>query len=135
MVHSFPLRAFLLIRPSPKQLNLCINRGILAVVLAEEERYRMKVRYYVDADTSEPHIYGHNVHETEVQQVLRRPGEDRPGAGGARVAIGKTQAGRYVRVIYVADPEPNSVFVITAFELTGTPLIAYRRRRRRQGKR
>ncbi len=38
------------------------------------------------------------------------------------------QAGRYLRVIYV--PEPESLFVITAYELTGKPLIAYRRRRK-----
>jgi hypothetical protein len=36
-----------------------------------------------------------------------------------------------LRVIYVPDPEPDSVFVITAYELTGKPLVAYRRRRRR----
>ena len=27
---------------------------------------------------------------------------------------------------YVSDPEPNSVFVITAYELTGKPLMTYR---------
>jgi hypothetical protein len=26
-----------------------------------------------------------------------------------------------LRVIYVPDPEPNSMFVITAYELTGKP--------------
>jgi len=51
------------------------------------------------------------------------------------VAIGKTRGGRFLRVIYVPHPEFNSVFVITAYELTGKPLIAYRRRRRREGKR
>jgi hypothetical protein len=63
---------------------------------------------------------------------LRRPGEDRPGREGARVAIGQTHAGRYLRVIYVPDPEPDSVFVITAYELKGKPLTAYRRRKRRK---
>jgi hypothetical protein len=80
-------------------------------------------------------MYNHDVRESEVEAVLRRPGEDRPGLDGARVAVGQTQAGRYLRVIYVADPEPESLFVITAFELTGKPLVAYRRRRRRKGKR
>ncbi|MBW2331219.1 MAG: hypothetical protein JRF30_09930 [Deltaproteobacteria bacterium] len=51
--------------------------------------------------------------EEEVEDVLRRPGEDRPGQEGSRVAIGQTSAGRYLRVVYVPDPEPNSVFVIT----------------------
>ncbi len=58
--------------------------------------------------------------------------EDRPGQEGARIAIGRTAAGRYLRVVYVPDPEPNSLFVITAYELRGKPLTAYRRRRRRK---
>jgi hypothetical protein len=68
----------------------------------------------------------------EVEEVLVSPGEDRPGREGSRVAIGKTSAGRYLRVIYVPDPAPNSVFVVTAYELAGKPLVAYRRRRRRK---
>jgi hypothetical protein len=53
----------------------------------------------------------------------------------SRVAIGKTRAGRYLRVIYVPDPEPESIFVITAYELRGKPLFACRRRLRKKGKR
>ncbi len=94
----------------------------------------MKVRYYIDAETQLPHIYRHNVNETEIEEVLFSPGEDRPGREGSRVVIGRTSGGRYLRVIYVLDPEPNSVFVITAYELQGKPLIAYRRRRRRKQK-
>jgi hypothetical protein len=38
-------------------------------------------------------------------------------------------------VIYVLDPEPDSVFVITAYELVGKPLKAYQLRgRRKRGK-
>ena len=70
--------------------------------------------------------------EHEVEEVLLRTGEDRPGEGGSRVALGQTSAGRYLRVIYVPDPEPDSVFVITAYELGGKSLKAYRRRRRRK---
>jgi hypothetical protein len=32
------------------------------------------------------------------------------------------------RVIYVPDPKPGGLFVITAYELDGKPLKAYRRR-------
>ena len=92
----------------------------------------MKIRYYIDPRTEQPHIYGHGVVESEVEEVLARPGEDRPGAEGSRIAIGQTSAGRFLRVIYVPDPEPDSVFVITAFDLSGKPLLAYRRRRRRK---
>ena len=94
----------------------------------------MNIRYYIDPETGLPHIYGHDVGETEVEEVLSKAGEDRPGREGSRITIGKTSAGRYLRVIYVPDPEPNSVFVITAYELRGKPLIAYRRRRRRKKK-
>lgn len=92
----------------------------------------MNVRYYIDRETGLPHIYNHRVEEYEVEDVLLRPGEDRPGEGGARVALGQARTGRHLRVIYVPDPEPESVFVITAYELTGKPLKAYRRRRRRK---
>lgn len=75
----------------------------------------MDVRFYVDPETDEPHILGHQVSKEEAVEVLGRPGEDRPGSKGSRVAIGQTHAGRYLRVIYVPDPEPGSVFVITAY--------------------
>ena len=94
----------------------------------------MNIRYYIDPETQLPHIYGHDVEEMEVEEVLANPGEDRPGREGSRIAIGKTSAGRYLRVIYVPDPTPNSVFVVTAYELAGKPLVAYRRRRRRKKK-
>lgn len=94
----------------------------------------MKIRFYIDLDTNEPHIYRHGVDEDEVEDILRKPGEDRPGREGSRVAIGQTRGGRYLRVIYVPDPDPNSVFVITAYELKGKPLTAYRRRKRRRKK-
>ena len=91
----------------------------------------MDIRFYIDLETDLPHIYGHGVHEHEVEDVLASPGEDRPGSDGSRVAIGQTSGGRFLRVIYVPDAEPDSVFVITAYELRGAPLAAYRRRRRR----
>lgn len=94
----------------------------------------MKIRFYLDPETGEPHIYGHGVTEKEVADVISRPREDRPGQEGSRVALGKTSAGRYLRVIYLPDPEPDTVFVITAYELRGKPLTAYRRRRRKKGK-
>jgi len=93
----------------------------------------VKIRYYIDPETGQPHIYKHNVTESEVEEVLARPGEDRAGRDGSRVATGRTRAGRLLRVIYVPDPEPKSVFVITAYELRGKPALAYRRRRRKLG--
>ncbi len=90
----------------------------------------MNIRFYNNPETGLPHIYDHDVNEDEVEDVLLNHGENRAGRGQSRVVIGQTQAGRYLRVVYVQDPQPNSVFVITAYELTGKPLKAYRRRRR-----
>jgi hypothetical protein len=95
----------------------------------------VEVRYFIDPDTGQPHVYNHGVREDEVEWVLEHPGEERQGLDGSRVLIGQTESGRYLRVVYVADPEPNSAFVITAYELNGKPLAAYRRRRRRRGRR
>ena len=92
----------------------------------------MRVRYYIDPETDAPHIYNHDVSEGEVEDVLRLPGEDRPGRDGSRVALGQTAGGRFLRVIYILDPEPDSVFVITAYNLSGKPLTAFLRRRRRK---
>ena len=36
----------------------------------------MEVRYHVDPETGQPHIYGHGVSEQEVEEVLRGRGED-----------------------------------------------------------
>ena len=92
----------------------------------------MNIRYYMNTETGQPHLCVHGVAEHEVEEVLARPGEDRPGREGTRVALGQTRAGRFLRVIYVPDTRPDSVFVITAYELTGKPLIAFRRRTRRR---
>jgi Domain of unknown function (DUF4258) len=91
----------------------------------------VELRFFIDPSTGQPHIYGHDVTEAEVEDVLSRPFEDRPGTEGARVALGQTEAGRYLKVIYVPDPEPNSLFVITAYELGPKALKALRRRRKK----
>ena len=90
------------------------------------------LRFYLDPATGQAHIWNHGVDEEGVGEVLRNPGEDRPGRDGAQVAIGQTAAGRYLKVVYVRDPMADRVFVITGFELRGKPLLAYRRRQRRK---
>lgn len=94
----------------------------------------MNIRFYLDADTDEPHIYGRGVTEAEVEQVLRGSGEDIPGTRNSRLKLGQTAAGRYLQVVYVPDEDPLSLFVVTAYELQGKAKQAYRRRRRRRGK-
>jgi hypothetical protein len=92
----------------------------------------MRLRFYIDPETGEPHIYKHRVSEAEVEQLLSHAGEDRSGREGSRVAVGRTLSGRLLRVIYVPDPQPDSYFVITGYELQGKAAMAYRRRGRRK---
>lgn len=94
----------------------------------------MNVRFYIDPATGTSHIHNHQVAESEVEDVLCNPGEDRPGWEGSRIDIGQTRNGHFIRLIYVPDPEPASVFVIMAYELRGKPLGAYRRRSRKRGR-
>lgn len=92
----------------------------------------MRLRFYLDPETNEPHVYEHRASEDEVADVLSRPLEDRAGLDGARIAVGQTRAGRYLRVVYVPDPVRGSVFVITAYDLGPKARTALRRRNRRK---
>ena len=92
----------------------------------------MDLRFYIDPETDEPHIWEHGVSENEVAQVLRAPIEDRAGHDGARIALGQSASGRYLRIAYVLDQTPNSAFVITAYDLGPKAKRALRRRRRRR---
>ena len=92
----------------------------------------MKVRFYIDPESGEPHLARHGVSEGEVRDALSRPLEDRLGREGSRVAVGQTAGGRHLRVVYVADTEPDSVFVITAYDLGAKAKHALRRRRRKR---
>ena len=94
----------------------------------------MNLRFYIDPETDYPHIFDHGVREYEVEDVMLSPGEDVPGRGDSRIAIGQTRGGRYILVVYVRDPQPDSVFIITAYQLTGNALAAYRRRMRRRSR-
>jgi len=93
----------------------------------------VKIRFYMDPETGEPQFHRHGVFEDEVEEVFASgTGQDRASREGSRMLMGQTEAGRYVRIIYSPDPEPGSVFVITAYELEGKPLAAFKRRQRRR---
>jgi hypothetical protein len=96
------------------------------------DTHPVNIRPYIDPELGQPHIVRHNVTEQEVDEVLTRPLEDRPGSEGSRVALGQTAAGRCLRIIYVPDPEPDSVFVVAAYELGPKAKRALKRRRRRE---
>ena len=92
----------------------------------------MEVRFLVDLDTGLPHIDRHNVVPHEVLEVLRRRAFDVPHGEDTRLAEGQTLAGRYLRVIYKVNEIDDSLLVITAYDLRGNSLRAYRRRKRRR---
>lgn len=92
----------------------------------------MKLRFLNNPRTRQPHIHDHGVTEFEVLEVLDQPLENRPGYGGAMVALGQTRDGRFLRVIYKPEPEGGSLFVITAFTPGPKSIRALRRRLRRK---
>lgn len=91
----------------------------------------MNLRFHIDAATGEPHCRSHGVQEQEVLEVLQAPAEDWPGRQGARIALGQTEGGRFLQIVYVPDPVPGSIFVVTAYQLGPKALRALRRRMRK----
>ncbi len=92
----------------------------------------MELRFWNDPETGLPHIYEHGVTEEEVRQVLNRPRLNFPGGRNSRTIMGPTVAGRFLKVVFVPDPAGESGFVVTAYELRGKRLTAYRRAVRRK---
>ena len=92
----------------------------------------MIVKFFIDPETDQPHIYNHGVTEAEVLQVLARPGLTLKGSRDSRFGLGQTEAGRYLKVVYAPRKAGDGIFIITAYELRGKELRAYRRRRRRK---
>ena len=90
----------------------------------------MRLRFYIDPETREPHIYQHGVTEEEVEEVMAKPGDDFPAREGSRIALGQAASGRYLQVVYVLDQDRLGAFVVTAYDLRGKARAAYRRRRR-----
>ena len=92
----------------------------------------MRIRFYIDPELGQPHIYDHGVSEEEVRQVLLGRGDDFRGRKKSRIKFGQTLTGRYLKVIYQPDKTRDSVFVITAYDLKGKALKTFRRRQRRK---
>ena len=94
----------------------------------------MQIRFYLDPVTGFPHIHNHGIDESEVEDIVETREYVMRGRDGTRLALGQTSAGRYLKVVY--REEPGSIFVITAVELRGKALRAFRRlRRKKHGKR
>lgn len=88
----------------------------------------MRVRFYIDPETGEPHLWRHQITCEEAIEILAKPIETRASRGTSRIANGRTRAGRYLRIIYIPDPEPLSIFVVTGWQLEGKSLKGMRRR-------
>lgn len=90
-----------------------------------------EVRFYRDPDSGLPHCLGHRVSEHEVIELLSNAPLRLRSKGESYLALAQTIAGRYLKVIY--RDEGSVLFVITAYDLKGNALAAYKRRRRRKG--
>lgn len=92
-------------------------------------------RFWVDLETGEMHISRHGATETEVEEVLDYLAtEVHTGRGNTRVLEGPTAAGQALRVVYLPEPAADALFVVTAYELRGKALQAYRKRRRKRSR-
>ena len=94
----------------------------------------MNIRFLKNPETRLAHILDHGVSEEEAHEVFGNPVEDGQARNGARAIIGRTRGGRIVRLVYVNDPEPESVFVITGMPVRQKALKALRRRMRRRSR-
>ncbi|MGI9192977.1 MAG: hypothetical protein ACR2FO_00465 [Actinomycetota bacterium] len=92
----------------------------------------LQLRFHFNEEAGHAHVHLHGVDEAEVAEVLAAPIEDGVGQEGARIAVGQTDAGRYLKVIYVPDLDGEGAFVITSFSLGPKALKALRRRIRRR---
>jgi hypothetical protein len=97
----------------------------------------MKYRFYYSdwgGGHYQPRIWCNDVVERDVQAVLTHAGEDFPGFDDVRVKLGQIRRGeRYLRVIYVPEPQDGCVFVLAAWRLRGAELQACRTRQRGRG--
>ena len=87
----------------------------------------MNLRFHPDQG-GEPHIWKHNVSEEEVAHILRDPLESIRGRGTSIIAIGRTRAGRYLKVIYSPDDVGDGIFVITAVDVSRRQIRALKKR-------
>jgi hypothetical protein len=93
----------------------------------------MEIRFYRDPESGSAHCADHGVQEREVIEVFGNSPTRLSGREGSMIALGRTDTGRYLKVI-CRQEDGASILVITAYDLTGKPLAAYKRRRRRKGR-
>ena len=87
----------------------------------------MNLRFHLD-QAGQPHMWKHNVSVEEVAHILRDPLESIKGRGASIIAIGRTRAGRYLKVIYSPDDVGDGIFVISAFDVSRRQIRALKKR-------
>jgi len=87
----------------------------------------VELEFSLDPETGLPHFLDHGVTEEEVRQILAHPGMLLRGFRKSRLALGQTEAGRYLKVIYAPRRHGPGKFVITAYDLSKKERRAYRR--------
>ncbi len=91
----------------------------------------MNIHFHLDP-FGDPHMWVHNVTETEVVDAMTDPLETVKGRGTSFIAIGRTRAGRYIKVIYSPDNVGDGIFVVTAFDVPPRQIRALIKRKRRR---
>jgi uncharacterized DUF497 family protein len=89
----------------------------------------LEIRFLCDADGS-THIHKHGVSEREAIRVFWGAKHRAPAKRGAKMALGQTDTGRFLKVIY--KPIDRGILIITAYDLRGKELKAFRRLVRRR---
>jgi hypothetical protein len=97
------------------------------------------IRFFMDPESGQPHIYDHGVTEAEVMELFRnfpitQSGKTSPSGKPSTIATGQTDVGRFLKVIYFRDKVAIGIFVVTAYDLRGKELQAFRRRKRRRNR-
>ena len=90
----------------------------------------MNLKFFIDPATHELHIFNHGVTEEEASEIVMDPIEDQRSRNNTRIARGKTENGRFIRVVYAE--KTTSIVVITAWVMTGKELQAFKRRNKHQ---
>lgn len=91
---------------------------------------RPPVDYHWDEEHNCPHMTAkHGITEAEVEEVLFGEHLQRPGREDSAIAIGQTDDGRWLKIIYAdSDSIDGGVFVITAYDLSEQEKSAARKR-------
>ena len=91
----------------------------------------MAIRFHTDLN-GEPHIHAHRVSEQEVIEVLARPLERVAGRDDSFITIGRTRAGRILKIIHAPTRDEDGIFIISAFDLPAKQVRALKRRLKRR---